>query len=317
VVRTSFFFATDRNDERGGEIDSRFGSHREDDQQFSCGSVGFRSEASAASTKSLILEPSTLPNNQQQCLTYISQGIQSQNVSDVLLYIHGFRTPFRTALESGMKLAESIQYKGAVLVWSWPSDGRTKKYPRDEVAIEWSRPHLTNFVTKLKGIGIARIDVVAHSMGSRLARELVKAIANDSSAPFPECVVFYAADDDQAIFARDLKDVTDAANAAGHRPYGRATVYTADWDWALRSSQEFHTDPRVGQGADDVILVRNQFETIEASWLKGGFWGHDYLFEDPKGSLDLHRLIVQKLGARGRTLEAKQAPNGLVYWLLK
>jgi esterase/lipase superfamily enzyme len=72
---------------------------------------------------------------------------------------------------------------GAPIFYSWPSNGKTADYFKDETNITWSTPHLEEFLGLIaQKSGAERIHIIAHSMGNRAVCDALKALSYDRTS---------------------------------------------------------------------------------------------------------------------------------------
>lgn len=315
-VARPILFVTDRGDEGGAELRYRFGSRR-DAQMLSCGQIAYTSRsprklgtAFDAPIKTL---PDPLPRGNKECIDLVAARA-AEAEGRVLLFLHGFNNTFDEAVRRAIAMASDIAFEGIVVVWSWPADGTTPSYFRDEESARWSRPHLNRFVKELvTRQEIARVDLVAHSMGSRLALWLLESLA-EADRPLPiGSVVFAAPDEAQDIFEQGIW----LAGTVG----SLRTLYAAKYDRPLQISGRIHRSPRAGVGGDVSILVIPGMESVDVTAVEAGYFGsfftlsHAHVFAVPEAIRDLGMLITGDMSATARNLRGR-VKAGQTYWLL-
>lgn len=97
---------------------------------------------------------------------------------DILIFIHGYNTGFEDTMIQAAQLKVDLDFKGPVIVISWPSSASPLGYFTDKVNAEKSIPSIANFFDLiLRGnenpknnlVGPrGKIHVIAHSMGNWL-----------------------------------------------------------------------------------------------------------------------------------------------------
>lgn len=93
---------------------------------------------------------------------------------EVTIFVHGFNaTQTETAFRAA-QLAHDIGLPGQTLIYSWPSRGSGTGYAYDLDSMLFARDGLQQTVKTLKSIGVPRILIVAHSMGSALTMEMMR-----------------------------------------------------------------------------------------------------------------------------------------------
>ena len=222
----------------------------------------------------------------------IKQGLDSCPARDILLFIHGYNVDFERAAQRAAQFAYDLEFQGACVLYSWPSEGATLKYFVDEDNALWTVDHFeTVLTTVMTELGAARVHAVAHSMGSRVLAEGLRRVDVSAfpagSAALRE-VVFAAPDINADTFRNFITKFYARA--------GRFTLYASNGDKALESSQALHKYPRAGD-ASDGIVVASGLETIDASAVDTGLMGHSYFCENPFVIRDLFDLIMRGEGS--------------------
>ena len=85
-----------------------------------------------------------------------------------LLFIHGYNQTFRTALMRAAQLKLDTQWRCAAALFSWSSEGKFDRYAADIERSGYAVPELIQAIHALDAAGV-RVEIVAHSMGSRVA----------------------------------------------------------------------------------------------------------------------------------------------------
>jgi esterase/lipase superfamily enzyme len=102
----------------------------------------------------------------------LRQTIQSERagkeVKQALVFIHGFNVSFEDAARRTAQLMYDLKFKGAPIFYSWPSQRAFLDYAVDETNVEWTVPHLEQFLHEIAAnSGAEKIYLIAHSMGNR------------------------------------------------------------------------------------------------------------------------------------------------------
>jgi esterase/lipase superfamily enzyme len=226
--------------------------------------------------------------------TSLQQGAAEQ----VLVFVHGYSNSFAVAARKAAQISYDLGVTdGITAMFSWPSQGTTPGYPADEAAVEASVPYLREFLRALHDARPnAHINIICHSMGSRVVSAVLREFARDSLAPRYVNVVYAAADIDAQVFREQvLPEITGVAS--------RITLYASANDKALLLSKEFHAWWRAGQSGDSLLVV-DGLDTIDASRLDTGFLGHGYYAESKVVIDDLFMLLRRSLSPRERNLRA-------------
>ena len=157
------------------------------------------------------------------------------------------------------------------MVFSWPSKGSLFDYGYDRESAMWSRDALDRVLARLiESPYVARIHVVAHSIGTMVAMEALResyARRGSSLVARLGAVVFAAPDIDIDVFRSSVQRVGTLAS--------RITVIVASNDRALAVSGWIAGGtPRVGT-ADKAELKGLGLHVIDASQQSWGVVNHD------------------------------------------
>jgi esterase/lipase superfamily enzyme len=250
-----------------------------------------------------ILESELLERDQ-----FLAQIGQNSTSHDILLFVHGYNVEFEEAILRAAQLAWDLNFAGAALAYSWPSQGSVEGYFADEAAAEYSRPHFMEFLqTLLNGTNQGQIYIIAHSMGSRVVSRALEKM-NDTGIQFGNRVsqlIFAAPDIDAAVFREQI--------SPAFAQLQQITLYASDNDLALQASQKLRFDyPRAGQAGTN-ICVLNKVDTIDASDVRTDFLGHGYFAATLPLLNDIHSIIFHAQKPEGRMLK-QVAAGGVKYW---
>ena len=292
------FYATDRDAKPGGVED--FAGTR-GSMSYGIATVGippnheighreapsvFKFEWSADERKHIAVT-GLLPMDQTEFYQQLSWAVEKSRDRRLMVFIHGYNTPFAEAARLVAQFATDLKFAGPVLLFSWPSEGSLTGYAVDETNTEWSQPHL---VQVLKGVldrtQAERIYLVAHSMGGRLlARSYLTLIADrptDDHKRMRE-MILVAPDIDADLFRQDI-----AGRLAGTGIH--VTIYASSGDRALMASHAFHGYARAGDSGEGMVIVQG-VETVDASDAVGGIIGHSYFSEDRRIMEDIYAVL--------------------------
>jgi esterase/lipase superfamily enzyme len=207
---------------------------------------------------------------------------------DAFVFIHGFNVSFEDAVYRTAQLAYDLEFSGAAILYSWPSNARIADYVADSNNNDWTMPHLKEFLESVATrTGAKTVHLIAHSMGSRALSNVLAQIASAGPAGRPRAhfrqVVLAAADIDADIFRRLALAVTSTAE--------RVTLYASSNDRALNLSKQLNGSyPRVGDVSGQVVIAPG-VDTIDVSALDTDFIGHAYYGEHRSILTDLYRLV--------------------------
>ncbi|WP_296715301.1 alpha/beta hydrolase [Rhodoblastus sp.] len=294
-------FATDRNDEKMGNLATRFGARRLDPFEFSCGYLG--SPARHSGEPSLPAAPLSLVKGVEDCAREIVARTRAAGASKILFVIHGFNIDFSGLMWRALQVASDLDYDGAIVGWSWPSEGSAFSYAYDEDSNAWSEPHLAELVSEIAAIAPDfQIDFVAHSMGNRILLQMLREFAQAKSSIRIGAAVFAAPDISQDVFREQLRQA---------RKIGALrTLYASEYDRAILISESYHKAPRAGSGGAN-ILVTGGVESVDTR-----LSGHSYVFDEPKAIEDFRKIVNRETAATGRGLPAREKA-GAAYWVIE
>jgi esterase/lipase superfamily enzyme len=301
AARSPVFFVTDRNDEATLDYKTRFGARRLDPFEFTCGYLG--APARNSGEPQIPPAPKTLTKGVEECAKLIVAKTREAGGSKVMIVIHGFNISFDSLLWRALQLGSDAEYDGAIVGWSWPSEGSAFGYAYDEDSSAWSAPHLVELVSEIAAAGPElQLDFVAHSMGNRMLLQMLREFALAKSTLRIGAAIFAAPDVAQDVFREQIRMV---------RKIGAIrTLYASQYDRAILISESYHRAPRAGSGGDN-ILVTGGVESVDAR-----LGGHSYVFDEPKAIQDFKQILNQATMAGARGLEAKEKA-GASYWVIQ
>lgn len=240
----------------------------------------------------------------------VRKCVASSSERDVLVFIHGYNVPFGQGLRRAAQITKDLSFLGAPVLYSWPSQGSIKRYSADEATVEWTVPHLRDFLRQLlEGAGAAQVHVIAHSLGNRAAVAAIRGLDLDTLAPGAAQLsqfVLAAPDIDAGTF-RQL------ATEFAKKPK-RCTLYANSEDRALAASDWKHGGyPRAGGGGDDLVVVPN-VDTIDATGHATDFLSHSYFSGSDPVISDLFYVIRSSTPPEQRARLDRREIGQLVYW---
>jgi esterase/lipase superfamily enzyme len=237
----------------------------------------------------------------------LSKRVGGAATKDMLVFVHGYDVKFEDAVLRTAQIAYDLEFAGAPVLYSWPSQGELRKYVVDETNAAWTTPHFLAFLHDLRTkSGAQRIHIIAHSMGNRPVVESLRTLA---LRPEPGAqlryVLLMAPDIDADTFRQVAADIRHSAELV--------TLYASSNDRALLASQAVHGYLRAGT-AGDAILVLPGIETIDMSAADTSFLGHSY-YGHRSVLNDVFYLVLHDLRARSRAgLRPMNAPAGTFYF---
>ena len=229
---------------------------------------------------------------------------------EALLFIHGYNVGFEDSIRRAAQFAVDLEFPGLAIAYSWPSQNRLFGFAADANVSESSMFKLAEFIGLIRSqLGLTRLHIVAHSMGSRvLARALNQHALTTQTGPGAGAalnqVVFAAPDIDPATFGGFAKVFAKSCE--------RCTLYTSAHDMALTASKWIYRRARAGAAAH--ALVEYGVEAIDASMIDESMLGHAYFSDNRVLLTDLSDLLSSGRGADNRFGLTAIAVGAHRYW---
>ncbi|WP_254443161.1 alpha/beta hydrolase [Ruegeria atlantica] len=163
---------------RAREADGSFGFKRSEKLQFlettvsippthTPGTLKF-SYANPNPQKEFVLADVTELNGPQG----LRQHLRGQD--EVTIFVHGYNSTQTETIFRAAQLSHDIGLPGSILVYSWPSRATGYGYAYDLDSMLFARDGLEQTIRELKSMGVNRVLLVAHSMGSALTMEMMR-----------------------------------------------------------------------------------------------------------------------------------------------
>lgn len=248
----------------------------------------------------------------------IGANLAPRGPKRVLVFVHGYYTPFRTAASEARKLQARLKFPGPVVLYSWPAKTTSLlAYLKDETNAAWSMPHFRAFLATLRrSYPTATISFASHSLGSRFAAAGIAALRESGCTRCLDRSIFFAPD----IDATTLHEELTASKTCSGRPPEKATkaalvtLYVSNNDLALRQSQSVHGHQRAGQAGSELIVCGG-VDTIDVSRFKGSDKaGHGY-FVDERIATDARAALAgTPPTSPARKLKTVRRGNGGAYY---
>lgn len=260
-------------------------------------------------------------------VTELDQAVSGRRSASVLLFVHGFNTPFDDALIRSAQLSVDLSRRGAFdagapMLFSWPSAGKVSldNYRGDQARSLEAAPYLEEFLDLITENGkINRINIVAHSMGNRILTEALQSYAKDylerhGRDDLEFRIILVAADVDRDIF--------EATTGVLDNLRANVTIYTSDADRALHVSEIVNSKLRLGDTNGDKPFIRADpyYETVDATGIATELFGlgHNYYSDNPFILGDIHCAMAEA-NPELRALERRRygnIPDGSEYFRL-
>lgn len=168
-------------------------------------------------------------------------GLEHGPDSKVTLYVHGYNIGLERACRDAAVLARQTGWEGRLLLFSWPASRTVVTYHKDARRFVASMPAIVAALDELgRRYGRGNVNIVAHSMGSRVVTEAMPTLA-DGEDRYGKLVLI-APDIDLDRFLEVVPGI-------------RATVddifvLVSDSDRLLLLSQAVNLGERLGQAED-------------------------------------------------------------------
>lgn len=200
---------------------------------------------------------------------------------EAFIFVHGYNVSFEDAARRTAQIAYDLRFRGAPIMYSWPSQGRSSldAYKADGRTAKWCEENVTDFVAAVaRESGARKIHLIAHSMGNRIVAAALRRLAYlrriDEMPRFNE-VILTAPDIDAETFRESIAPrIVQAAE--------RITIYASSNDVALKASSLLNTleGARLGMGGRylTVFPEYEQIDVVDASAVDTSLFafGHSY-----------------------------------------
>lgn len=224
------------------------------------------------------------------------------------IFVHGYSTTFEEAAQRTAQIAYDLDFAGAPMMFSWPSQGTKLGYSIDEANAEWAVGHMKQFLERVaQEVGPGTVHLLAHSMGNRVLTKALQLLpATPAGQPRFNEVMLAAPDIDASTFK---EQIAPAILGTGKR----VTLYASANDEALTLSKKVHGYPRAGDAGEGLVVVAG-VDTVDASRVETSLTGHSYFGDNRTVLDDIFRLV--RLGMpvdRRPSLQARDLKGGR-YW---
>lgn len=209
---------------------------------------------------------------------------------DILLYVHGFNTSLD---EARFRLAQIVAdggFSGVPVLFTWNSRGGLFNYESDKEAATVSRDALEQLLLGLaRTPGVGRVHILAHSMGSWLTMETLRALAISGHPDLDGRL-------GQVMLANPDIDLSVFRQQVSRLDPGHVSIFIASNDRALSMSSRIAGDrQRLGaldpaKPEDKAELDRLGVSVRDISSFSTDFIGHGAFAEAPD--------VVKGIGAQ-------------------
>ncbi len=250
---------------------------------------------------------------------------ESQN-RDVVVFIHGYNNSFADSMRRGATIKQDIASTAIVISYTWPSDGELLSYGYDESSTDTALQNFESFMDKItKSVPTNRINIIAHSMGSRLLTKYLAGLPDRGFRPATHTfknIIFAAADISQIFFKQKEETPRDprfplSAFAAN------LTTYASKHDRPLKLSQKLHGKRILGLADQSTLYLEPDITAVDASKIDPARFvqtftfatRHSYVFDKRAGVRELS-LLLTGTDPGDRPGMNKLSRNGLDFWAL-
>jgi esterase/lipase superfamily enzyme len=243
----------------------------------------------------------------------IASRFDGAPVKKALVFVHGYNVSFDEAARRTAQIAYDLSFPGAPMFYSWPSQGNEDDYGADETVIEWTKPHLTAFLSSiLARTDASEIYLIAHSMGNRALTQAFVDTLRDATAADKarvRALILAAPDIDARVFRRDIAPALVATGTP-------TTLYASSKDWALTLSKRFHKWVRAGD-IEGALPAFDGIDTIDASSVATDFLGHSYIGDSASVLSDVFEIIHENRRAAERRRAIEASAGNPTHWVFK
>jgi esterase/lipase superfamily enzyme len=237
--------------------------------------------------------------------------VKSSADKAAFVFIHGFNVSFEDAVRRTGQMAYDLNFRGAAILFSWPSRASEKKYFADEATITSSVKHFQDFFDAvIRRSGAEVLHVIAHSMGNRVLLSALQRLAALTQRPKINNVILAAPDEDRQTFTQVAKEIQKLPK--------RVTLYASAKDRALQASKAIHDAPRAGEAGKNLIILPF-LDTVDASTVDTDFLGHSYAMGDRFVLSDVFELLRRGTAPDDRAGLRKVVTGALAgpYWAFR
>jgi esterase/lipase superfamily enzyme len=219
-------------------------------------------------------------------LASLKQRISESDQKQAFIFVHGYNVTFEDAARRTAQIAYDLGFDGAPILYSWPSRGTYSGYMADEATVEWTVPHLKQFLEWVAANTEAgTVHLISHSMGGRALTAALSRLEGKhvKSQPVFNQIVLTAPDIDADVFVELARDI---------KIFGRqTTLYASSNDEALSASRTFHGGFRRAGESFPKVTTAPGIITIDASRAVTDFVGHSYYADNRSILSDIFNLL--------------------------
>jgi esterase/lipase superfamily enzyme len=231
------------------------------------------------------------------------RSLSATNERKALIFVHGFNTSFRSSVFRTAQIIWDLQFRGATVLFSWPSRGEIADYFYDKDSALGSRAALLHILRNVHDAGFNEIHVVAHSMGNLIT---VDALSNSAVMKSPVVIsqlVMAAPDVDRDIFIQGIPNVARVARGL--------TLYASANDKALLLSKRVAGNiARAGDVPPSGPIVLSPVSTIDVSAIGNEMFGLNHSkFAATRNILNDLKILLETGAPAPRLTEIRGFPE--------
>lgn len=231
------------------------------------------------------------PLSDEQFFGRLNRQLAHSRQKDLLIFVHGFNVDFQASVARLAQISRDMPFNGAIVAYSWPSQGGVDNYARDGEVVDESLAPFTTFLNQLQENipPETKVNLVVHSMGNRLAMRSIARLPDqlDGRSKRFENIVLCAPDVGVDEFKRLAVHVLPHAH--------RTTLYRCLNDSALIASSYRNGEERAG-GSHAPIIMKG-LDTVECAVIDTSLLGHSYYGSNPHMLRDLFSIVKEHKSA--------------------
>lgn len=250
---------------------------------------------------------------------------------DLLIFIHGFNTPFSKAAIRCAQLAHDTNFAGEAVLYSWPSAENPTTYSIDKKRAEENFQFLANFLQDISSQTQKDIHIVAHSMGTYVLMNSLAILKNRIDQNNSILLSRREAKNGK-VFGQIILAAPDIAQDDYHKSFSEFkldevaenfTLYSSENDHVLDASQLFNlfiegtNQARLGDSSDGFFII-NGMDTVDTRQeISPQFFGHSFYANYRSLVSDMHILLKYGTAPDDRMLQKVSDKNGNSLWFIR
>lgn len=257
--------------------------------------------------------------------TEFTQAVSASD--EIVLFVHGYNNSYSDVIRRASTIKADIAPEATIVSYTWPSEGAILAYGYDEQSTSIAEQNFKIFMQHMTShVPAERINIIAHSMGSRTVLSYIDSLA--SRHIFPEQVkfrniVFAASDVAQELFQQKVENPL-VSNYPISRYANHVTVYSSQYDRPLGLSKKLHGGGTpLGLAKPETLYLQPDVTTVDASAIDPARWyqrfsfatRHSYVFDKSAGVRDLALLLAGTPPSQRPGMKRKTRGSD-VYWEL-